>query len=74
MTGHHTKAEILKAQAKGRAVCLQMGRVDHLCVDPAALIGQLEQQPCEDACYAAPLSKAAKGLVWIVIRRRIVFK
>ena len=47
VTGRHTKTEILKAQARGRAVCFQMGRDDHLCVDPAALIGQFEQHPCE---------------------------
>ena len=50
---------------------LQMGRVDHESVGCAALIGEFQEHPGEDALFAPTLPAAIKRLVRPIFRRRI---
>lgn len=52
-------------------MCLQMRRIDHQGVSPAALVGQLQKHPGEDAFLAPSLPSAIKGLVRPILHGRI---
>lgn len=50
---------------------LQMRRIDHQRVSPAALIGQFEKHPAEDTLLAPSLPTAVERLVRPILRGRI---
>lgn len=50
---------------------LQMRRVDHQRIGPAALIGQFEKHPGEDTLLAPTLPATVEGLVRTIFCRRI---
>lgn len=59
------------AQARRRAVRLEIGRVNHDCLVLGPLGGQADHDPGEDPVVAPPLPSVIKGLRRTVFLRRI---